>query len=93
MRRLLVCAAVIAVIATSGSLDAKTVRCPQKNPLFRINIPDSWTATWDKDGSLTCMPPNRSKDVSVIPSENVNSKDELRAQLSKTARAAAQTQR
>jgi len=41
---------------------------------------------WEKDGSLNCTSPNQSKFVSLVPSENVNSRNELSAQLSKTAR-------
>ena len=80
---------VFALLAVSLG-EAKTVAVPQKEPLFRISIPDSWSATWDRDGSLTCMPPNHSKYVSVVPSENVNTKSELQAQLTRTARDAAQ---
>jgi len=76
-------------IASSGAFAGKMIACPQKDPSFRITIPDSWSATWDRDGSLTCMPGNHSKYVSVVPSENVSAKEELRAQLTKTAQDAA----
>jgi hypothetical protein len=86
MKSLLIRVTAILVISICGHVEAKTIRYPQKDPLFRIAIPDSWTTTWENDGSLTCMPRDHSKYVSVIPSENVNTKSELKAQLSKTAR-------
>ena len=87
MKALLIRAAIV-LIATSVHLEAKTIACPQKDPLFRITLPDSWITTWEKDGSLTCMPRNHSKYVSIVPSENFNTKGELKAQLPKTAREA-----
>jgi hypothetical protein len=73
--------AVIVLIATSVQLEAKTIRYPQKGAMFRITIPDDWSATLEKDGSLKCVPPNRSKYVSVFPSANFKTKAELKAQL------------
>lgn len=94
MRRVFSLGAIIAAFATAAiPLQAKTIRCPQRNSLFRVTIPDSWTFSWDRDGSLTCMPRNQSKYVSVVPSENVRSKGELGAQLTKTARDAARNAR
>lgn len=87
MKALLIRAAIV-LIATSVHVEAKTIGCPQKDPLFSITLPDSWITTWEKDGSLTCMPRNHSKYVSIVPSENFNSKSELKAQLPKTAREA-----
>jgi len=84
MKALLIQTAIV-LISTSVHLDAKTLKYPQKDPSFSITIPNAWTTTWEKDGSLTCMPHNHSKYVSMVPSENVNSKGELKAQLSKTA--------
>jgi hypothetical protein len=78
----------IVLIATSVHLEAKTIRCPQKDPLFSITFPDSWITTWDKDGSLMSMPRNHSKYVSIVPSENFSTNGELKAQLPKTAREA-----
>ena len=87
MKALLIQVAIV-LVSTSVHLEAKTIRCPQKDPLFSITLPDSWITTWESDGSLTCMPRNHAKYVSMVPSENVNAKGELQAQLSKTARAA-----
>ena len=87
MKALLIHGAVV-LILISAHLEAKTIRCPQKDPLFSITLPDPWTTTWEKDGSLTCMPRDHSKYVSIVPSENFNTKGELKAQLPKTAREA-----
>ncbi len=87
MKALLIQAAIL-LIATSAHLEAKTIKYPPNDPLFRVTIPDGWTTTLDKDNSLTCMPRNRSKYVSIVPSENVKTKGELKAQLLKTAREA-----
>jgi len=89
MRKIVFSLVVAAGSLVSAFVQANTIACPQKDPLFSVTIPNSWTATWDKDGSLTCMPPNHSKYVTVVPSENVNTKAQLRAQLSQTAREAA----
>ena len=88
MKAFLIRAVIVAIICIS-QVEAGTIRYPQKDPLIRITIPSGWTTMWEKDGSLTCMPQNHSKYVSVIPSENVNSKSGLSAQLTKTAREAA----
>lgn len=87
MKALLIQAAIL-LISTSLHLEAKTIKCPQRDSLFSITLPDPWITTWEKDGSLTCMPRNHSKYVSIVPSENFGSKDELKAQLPKTAREA-----
>ena len=78
----------VALVIFSTVVEAKTIKCPQKGALFSITIPDTWGTKWENDGSLTCMPRNHSKYVSVIPSENVSTKAELGTQLSTTARAA-----
>jgi hypothetical protein len=78
----------VALVFVATAVEAKTIKCPQRESLFTITIPDSWGSKWESDGSLTCMPPNHSKYVSVIPSENANSKAELGTQLAKTAQAA-----
>ena len=78
----------VAFALLSSVIEAKTIKCPQRDSLFSITIPDSWGTKWESDGSLTCMPRNHSKYVSVIPSENVGSTTELGKQLSKTAQAA-----
>lgn len=92
MKTLLIPAAILLVLS-SVHLEAKTIKCPQKDPLFSVTLPDSWITTWEQDGSLTCMPRNYSKYVSVVPSENVKTRDELKAQLSKTAREAGKSAR
>ena len=89
MKALLVRAAIV-LIATCVPLEAKTIRYPQKDPMFRITIPDDWSATLEKDGGLKCIPRNHSKYVSVFPSANFNTKAELRAQLPKIAHDAAE---
>ncbi|HMG05785.1 MAG TPA: hypothetical protein VK581_10005 [Chthoniobacterales bacterium] len=85
MKALLLRAAIV-LMATCVQLEAKAIRYPQKGAMFRITIPDDWIATWEKDGSLKCVPPNRSKYVSVFPSANFKTKAELKAQLPAIAR-------
>ena len=36
------------------SLEAKTVKFPEDDPVFKFKLPDGWTMTVDKDGDLVC---------------------------------------
>ena len=85
MKALLISAAIAFLTV---QVEAKTIACPQKDSLFSITVPNSWITTWEKDGSLTCMPRDHSKYVSIVPSENFNTKGQVKAQLLETARAA-----
>jgi len=78
----------VGLVLLSTALDARTIKCPRNDSLFSITVPDSWSGKWEPDGSFTCMPPNHSKYVTVVPSENVSNNTELGTQLSKTAQAA-----
>jgi hypothetical protein len=50
------------------STQAKTVEYPAGNPLFRLELPDGWTTSADKDGNLDVKANDKSDfDFSIIP--------------------------
>lgn len=50
------------------SIQAKTVEYPAGNPLFKLELPDGWTTSADKDGNLDVKANDKSDfDFSIIP--------------------------
>ena len=50
------------------STQAKTVEYPAGNPLFKLELPDGWTTSADKDGNLDVKANDKSDfDFSIIP--------------------------
>ena len=75
------------LIATSLSLDAKTIKYPEKDPAFSITLPDGWTTKPDKDGNLDCVAGDGSKfSFLIMDSKNVTTDDELKSYLPELAR-------
>jgi hypothetical protein len=74
------------LVASSLSLQAKTIKYPEKNSAFSITLPDGWTATPDKDGNLDCQAGDGSKfSFSIIASTNITTDAELKTYLPKLA--------
>jgi hypothetical protein len=67
-------------IATSLGLDAKTVQWPEKNPLFSVTIPDSWTCKLIRDGDLECNADEPGLGFQVIP-KKWEDEEEMKAML------------
>ena len=50
------------------STQAKTVEYPPGNPLFKLELPDGWTSSADKDGNLDVKANDKSDfEFSIIP--------------------------
>lgn len=76
MKTLLILTASL-LIATPLSLNAKTIKYPEKNPAFSITLPDGWTAKPDKDGNLDCEAGDDSKfSFSIISAKEMNKGEE-----------------
>ena len=74
------------LIATSLSLSAKTIKYPEKDPVFSITLPDGWTAKPDKDGNLDCVAGDGSKfSFLILAMQHITSDDDLKTQLPKLA--------
>lgn len=67
-------------IATSPGLAAKTVQWPEKNPLFSVTIPDSWTCKLIRDGDLECNADEPGLGFQVIP-KKWEDEEEMKAML------------
>lgn len=37
-------------------LEAKTIKFPEEEPVFKFKLPEGWTTEADKDGDLVCKP-------------------------------------
>ena len=85
MKNFLLLAATL-LLATALTLNAKTIKYPEKDPSFSITLPDDWTAKPDKDGNLDCQAGDGSKfSFSIVPSKEVNTEADLKAFLPKLA--------
>lgn len=85
MKNFLLLAATL-FFATALNLNAKTIKYPEKDPVFSITLPDDWTTKPDKDGNLDCQAGDGSKfSFSIVPSKDVNTEADLKAFLPKLA--------
>lgn len=75
-------------VALSCSVDAKTVKFPEKDPAFSLTLPDDWTTTPKNDG-LECQAGDGSKYSFLIQSFDAKSDDEAKANLPKLIQAMA----
>jgi hypothetical protein len=69
-------------LTAAGSLQAKTIEFPEKDPAFTFTIPDSWTTETGKDGRIYCTAEDGFK-VGVVSSPGVKSADDAKALLPK----------
>lgn len=76
------------LIALSCSLEAKTVKFPEKDPLFSITLPDDWTTEVIND-DLECKAGDGSGYSFMIQSSDAKSDDEVKANLPKLIQAMA----
>jgi hypothetical protein len=67
-------------IATAPGLAAKIVQYPEKNPLFSVTIPDSWTCKLIRDGDLECNADEPGLGFQVIP-KKWEDEEEMKAML------------
>jgi hypothetical protein len=74
------------LIALSCSLEAKTVKFPEKDPAFSITLPDDWTTTPKNDG-LECQAGDGSNYSFLIQTFDVKSDDEAKTNLPKLIQA------
>ena len=84
MKTLLSCVSLL--IALSCSLEAKTVKFPEKDPAFSITIPEDWTTTPKNDG-LECKAGDGSNYSFLIQSFDAKSDDEVKTNLPKLIQA------
>jgi hypothetical protein len=76
------------LVALAFSLEAKTVKFPEKDPAFTLTLPDDWTTTPKNDG-LECEAGDGSKYSFLIQSFDAKSDDEAKANLPKLIQAMA----
>ncbi|MEY2494839.1 MAG: hypothetical protein QOJ45_1331 [Verrucomicrobiota bacterium] len=74
--------ALVALLAAAGSLGARTVEFPEKDPAFTFAIPDSWTTETGKDGRIYCTAEDGFK-IGVVASPGVKSADDAKELLPK----------
>jgi hypothetical protein len=67
------------VFALIIPLEAKTIKFPEDDPVFRFKLPDGWTMEADKDGDMVC----KSDDEPGI-TLNVNKMNQTFAQVKKS---------
>lgn len=86
MKALLI--SVCLLVALGFRLEAKTVKYPEKDPVFSLTLPDDWTATPKNDG-LECQAGDGSNYSFLIQSFEVKSDDEVKTNLPKLIQAMA----
>lgn len=74
--------AALLAAAAAGSLQAKTIEFPEKEPAFTFAIPDGWTTEPGKDGRIYCTAEDGFK-IGVVSSPGVKSADDAKALLPK----------
>src|SRR4051794_34764938 len=67
-------------IATAPELAAKIVQYPEKNPVFSVTIPNSWTCNLIRDGDLECNADEAGLGFQIIP-KKWEDEEEMKAML------------
>lgn len=71
-------------VASTLSLQAKTVKFPADDPAFSFNLPDGWTTESGKDGRLYCTAGDGSEfKIGFVASPGLKSDDDAKALLPK----------
>lgn len=84
--RLHIAVLALALTLTAGinPASADTLKVPKEKTEFVMDFPDGWTHQMEKDGTIVCLPPDKSKGfyiLMVLDLPDVHSKAEVKKQL------------
>ena len=86
MKSLLTLLAIAGIVFTPLTTQAGTVEYPAGNPLFKLQLPEGWTTSSDKDGNLDVKANDKGDfDFSIIPA-TVGTEQELKTFLPELAK-------